>query len=470
MPDDKRQFALQENGTETSIFRGSYPRQAALKAARRLGTNEPPKESNSNSQTLRLRELGTVEVHVYEAWTWKEATSSGDPDWLGESVTRANVSKLRVESVEKSERELNYDQIRPLLLDQPITITQQECGSCGSPLENAVKQVVPVKEVPESQTVQYNRYHYRCEQCGSETTAQTENCPSFGGYGINLLAQAVLFRYEYRIPYRKIARLFGQLYDCEISEASVLHLCERMTDVARSEYREIRNTIRSADILYVDETPHAVGGDTHWLWAFTTDDETLFAFRATRSSTVLQDVLGDAFSGIIACDGNQVYPAFHSRLQRCWTHLLRGSDQFDEDDTEVWFLYRGLLLLFNRLKAFLDTDPSPMQRICVQQAVRDSFQRIADMDVDSEDAADLLTMLGNGIGNWLTFLDFPAVEPTNYKVEALLREPIVLRRIIGTLRNKKGMRLHETFLTLIHTWRRRGYNPYSELQRLARNV
>ena len=55
--DDKRNFALQEtNNKETSVFSGTTPRQAALKAARRLDPANG--EQNAERRELRLRERG----------------------------------------------------------------------------------------------------------------------------------------------------------------------------------------------------------------------------------------------------------------------------------------------------------------------------------------------------------------------------------------------------------------------------
>jgi len=470
MPDDRRRFALRKDGKETSVFKGNSPRQAAMKAARRIEPSEHKTDAMENLQRIRLREQGTIKIHIYNAWAWKDSAGKNEPEWLDDTVTRANVSKVNVETVTKSEEELDYDRLEPLLFDQPIEVTQKKCNKCGSPLENGLEQVVPVREVPNPPTVRYKRHHYQCENCNNQITAQQGNCPSTGGYGINLLAQAVLFRYEYRIPYRKVAELFRQLYSCEISSASAVHLCERMADVARTEYKEIQDSVQSADILYIDETPHSVGDSKHWLWAFTTGDETLFVFSDTRGSTVLEEVLGKNFTGIIVCDGHRAYPAFHSRLQRCWTHLLRGADSLEKTDTEAWSIYEELQELFEGLKTFLDTEPTPFQRIIIRTEARKQLERLLATEVDSEEATDALTMLGNGLGDWLTFVNYPDVEPTNHKIEALLREPIILRGVIGTLRSKKGMRLHETFLSLLRTWKQQGRNPYSELQRLAHQV
>jgi len=97
--DGKRNFALREDGTETSIFSGNTPRQAALKAARRLD----PAGSQSTAETteLRLREKGTEKVHVYEGWAWEAEAPSDAPDWMPERITKANVSKEGIVRLEE---------------------------------------------------------------------------------------------------------------------------------------------------------------------------------------------------------------------------------------------------------------------------------------------------------------------------------------------------------------------------------
>ena len=470
MSDDRRRFALREKSEETSVFTGNTPRQAALKAARRLRSEDNEQEAVESSERIRLREHGTIKIHAYEAWTWQEATTEDDPNWLGNTVTQANVRKVDVETVGKAEGEFNYDRIAPILSDQPIKITQENCDNCGESLEDEFKIAVGVKEIPDLSIIQYSRYYYECESCDEEIVAEKKDFPSRGWYGNNILAQAVLFRYEYRIPYRKISTLFKQLYGLSISHGGVLRICERLQEVARADYNKIAEKIQSEEVLYIDETPHSVGNSKYWLWAFTTGDETLFVFRDTRGAVVLEEVLGEDFDGIIGCDGHKAYSAFHRRLQRCWTHLLRGTDSLDENDTEAWGIYSRLQELFRGLKLFLGTNPSSFQRVIVERAAREELEKLIATEVESEDAHAVLTMLENGLGHWLTFVLYPTVEPTNHKVEALLREPIILRRVIGTLRNKKGMRLHETFLSLLRTWKQQGKNPYSELQRFARQV
>lgn len=97
---DKRNFVLrEENGEETdSVFSGRTPRQAALKAARRESeTYGSERRALNNSTEVRLRERGTDRVHVYDAWSWEEEADEDAPDFLGDTVREANVSKEGVE-------------------------------------------------------------------------------------------------------------------------------------------------------------------------------------------------------------------------------------------------------------------------------------------------------------------------------------------------------------------------------------
>jgi hypothetical protein len=95
----RRTFALRDaDGEETSLFTGRTPRQAALKAARRLYP-APSAEAVDGSAVVRLRERGTDRIHVYDGWAWREPAPANAPDWLGDEVVSANVSKRGVERV-----------------------------------------------------------------------------------------------------------------------------------------------------------------------------------------------------------------------------------------------------------------------------------------------------------------------------------------------------------------------------------
>ena len=97
--DGKRNFALREQDDEDSVFSGNTPRQAALKAARRL---EPAdSEDSADRVPIELREKGTDKVHIYEGWAWEEEAPENKPDWMPEVITEANVSKQGIEHLDE---------------------------------------------------------------------------------------------------------------------------------------------------------------------------------------------------------------------------------------------------------------------------------------------------------------------------------------------------------------------------------
>jgi hypothetical protein len=98
--DGKRNFGVRESdGSESSVFSGSTPRQAAMKAARRLDPG--PSEANADREELRLRERGTDKLHIYEAWAWEEDAPDDGPQWLSGIITEANVAKQGIEHLDK---------------------------------------------------------------------------------------------------------------------------------------------------------------------------------------------------------------------------------------------------------------------------------------------------------------------------------------------------------------------------------
>jgi hypothetical protein len=65
---------------------------------------------------------------------------------------------------------------------------------------------------------------------------------------------------------------------------------------------------------------------------------------------------------------------------------------------------------------------------------------------------------------WLTFVTESGVEPTNNRAERALRELVVQRKIIGTLRNEKGIFIRDPADSL-GDLEQRGLDSHGELSR-----
>lgn len=357
--------------------------------------------------------------------------------------------------------------------DQEIEVTCDCCPECGEQFDESAG-VSPrlVEELPDPQppeVTQYNRHHYECHSCGTETVASHPDCPDRGQFGVNVIAQSALSRYDHRLPYRKIGDRFEQLHGLELSGASAWHATERAARAGRCEYEQIRHQIQQADVVHVDETGIKRDGEQAWIWTFTTENHTLYAVRESRGSDVPAEVLGEDFAGTIVCDGWTAYPAFSSNLQRCWAHILREAEDAAEKQAEGEPIYRALKQLYVALQTRLESDLTVRERAELQRVARRELESLIERSVPDGPVATLLGKIEGGLDHWLTFIGEPAVSPTNNAAENALREPVVLRKIIGTLRNDRGMFVHETLLSLLATWRQQGRNPYEEFKRVARD-
>jgi hypothetical protein len=100
--DGKRNFALRDqDGGEESVFSGRTPRQAALKAARRVDPSSSEARAKEETTEVRLREKGTDKVHIYDAWAWEEEAPDDAPDWMPSEITEANVSKQGIRHLDE---------------------------------------------------------------------------------------------------------------------------------------------------------------------------------------------------------------------------------------------------------------------------------------------------------------------------------------------------------------------------------
>ena len=77
--------------------------------------------------------------------------------------------------------------------------------------------------------------------------------------------------------------------------------------------------------------------------------------------------------------------------------------------------------------------------------------------------------LENGFQHWFTCIFNPYVEPTNNRAERELREMVIQRKIMGTLRNEKGTRIMQILMSVLGTWRLQGLNTYDMLLKTFRS-
>jgi transposase len=340
------------------------------------------------------------------------------------------------------------------------------CNHCGALLQEIRVQHRFIEDIPNrqpKQVIDFLRFEYQCTKCHEHTTATHPDCPPEGVFGKNALAQTTLMKFNQRLPFEKVSEQMEQQFGISMTPATALEITRRVSQYLTPEYEVLLGKIRLAKVLYIDETGMKVDGKNYWIWVFASGNETYYVLRKSRGRNVLAEVLGKDFRGYIVCDGWKSYGIFSGELQRCWAHLLREAEWVGQQVAEGKSLYLGLKRLYGEVQDWLVDDPPPWLRRQIRVFAESELEALLGKRYRSREAKRFVQKVRNGFGNWFTFVAVPGVEATNNRAERALKEPVVVRKIIGTLRNDKGTRIYEVMMSLLATWKQRGLNPYEAI-------
>lgn len=313
----------------------------------------------------------------------------------------------------------------------------ERCPGCDGTLKPKSREHRVVEEIPEPQPVEVIEFvanHYDCDNCG-EVVAKPENWPEKGRFGLRLLTQCAVMKFEDRMTFTKLRDALKRHYDVEIMPSSLMNMTRLVGKKLGKEHEDLVNKIRASPSMYADETSMRISGINHWIWIFVSQDAVLCVIRKSRGKKVVREILGD-YQGIVVCDGWKSYAQFGFTLQRCWAHLLREAKELKNS---------GLYELLHKL--FVDATDG-LSRSKAEERLRNIIGR----GYRNKETKKLVRKIRNGFPSWFTFLEHN-VEPTNNRAENALREHVVIRKIIGGLRSLEGAHVHEVVMSCFATWK-----------------
>jgi transposase len=354
--------------------------------------------------------------------------------------------------------------------DPTMTIepTKEQCDHCHAPLGTPFRvERRIIEEIPKPQPIEVTEYrtgHYRCNNCGKVSVA--DGALQEGRFGPRTCAQVALLKFSDRLPNRLVVRALQRQYGLTIAPATVLDITRRMADAARPSYEHIIAKIRAASYVHIDESPLRVGGRTYYVWIFTTPTETLYVIRPTRGKSVPREILGN-YQGVVVTDGYKIYPEFGSAQQRCWAHVLREMNHLAEKHPTAASLATEFHGIYTSLAELLKKRIDNRKTVYAEFVTR--LQQWVDIALCYQELRKFARMIQQNLSRWFTCILYSEVPATNNHAERQLREIVVQRKIIGTLRNEKGTAIMETIMSLLMTWQQRGQNLLGNLLAILRS-
>jgi transposase len=345
------------------------------------------------------------------------------------------------------------------------------CRRCGRRLVGS--DVAPLRhqvwELPEiqPQVTEHQLHRLSCLCCGVTTCGTLPAGVPTGQAGPRLVAFVALLMGCFRQSKRRVALFLGQILNQPCSPGWVVKLQNQATAALRPAYDELATQLPVQEHLGIDETPTKEGPAKAWLWTCVADAFTVFTLRTTRAASVLTELLGTAYGGVVNCDRAKMYYS-QPRLQWCWAHLKRDFQALIDagDGTEKRLghdLLRPTRKLFRLWARYRD---GTLTRVGFQRLMKPIRHQI-----------DALLLRGAfaGIGmaeelskhrDWLwTFLEVDGVQPTNNASERALRHAVIWRKLSFGTQSQQGSRFVETLLTVVETCRQQTQNVFAFVTR-----
>jgi transposase len=364
------------------------------------------------------------------------------------------------------------------LTEHELEPKKQVCPHCGGGLVRA-----------QEKDRQYDQYHlpklhlekivdivhaYQCSDCGKFHFADApKDVLSRRLLCASTLALLVFLKGAQHQSIRLVQALFGTLFALKMSLGFINNSLKEASFALRPIFFEMLHYVAKESVLNIDETGHKNGNTKAYVWVFAGPDMVCFRI-GTRSSYLLEFVLGPDYDGIIMCDCYQVYFSFMKKcprvkLQLCLAHLLREF-KFCADTLEprvAEYGNRGLELLreiFSVYHQYADeTDKdSPLARQ-LRDKLLELKRRMIEAALDAPrdyDRPRLLAKRFEEFGEYyFSFIDNPLVEPTNNEAERCLRAIVIDRKICYGTQSRDGVSFCETIWSILGTLKKKGIEP-----------
>jgi transposase len=370
---------------------------------------------------------------------------------------------------------------KPVEVHETIDVYPEICP-CGSKdikrYESFDEHFVEDIEVRKKVTL-FRMHHGRCNRCGRILYPKSDNS-IIRNSRIGPMARSFgSFLHYIGIPYRKVKRIFKEVFDLDITHTSLMQFDKKQAENGLAIYEGMKEVVRSSSHVNIDETGWRVDGRNCWLWVFVTDKSVLYAIDESRGSKVLKNILGKRCEGIINSDFYSAYNLIEaSGKQRCLSHLLNEIKKVEEknkfpiDSKDGRFLAELKSVLKESINSWNEYKKGTIS-IKDLKEVRDKITsrmiEIIQMPLDSPDTNRILHRIIRHNKELFLFLDNPDVEPTNNRAERHLRPNVIMRKITFGNRSKGGAEKHQVIMSIIQTGIQNGIQPLNLFLKLTLN-
>ncbi len=203
------------------------------------------------------------------------------------------------------------------------------CPECGLRLGGiSLARVREVLDIPLPAPVEVtHHYLYKgwCATCQQWREAPVDvgaQVMGQGRIGVRLTSLIATLRLVMRLPIRHIQLYLQTLHGITISIGELVELQHRLKDQMQPQLDALKAEIRASPALQMDETGWREDGENGYIWTAATPRIRYYEYHHSRSGTVVTELIGADFDGVLGSDFYAGYNTHQGLHQRCWCPFL----------------------------------------------------------------------------------------------------------------------------------------------------
>jgi len=363
------------------------------------------------------------------------------PDFVKEDV------KEELKKSGQKEGHAGYSRHIPERIDEIKPLDSEDCKYCGkklSGIQNVRGRIVTDIEVKiiNTQYIIHSRY---CKNCGRIVEPEFYDALPNARFGLKLMLLIMNMKIGMRMPSNKIVE-FLELLGLEISDGEIYKILEQLKEAYGNYYGDLVIRMKKAISKHIDETSWRTNGLNHWLWIFINKEIALYVIQRQRSSDVPIEVLGNQKNKFITTDRHSAYNVLVEKTgclqQVCWTHLIRNSKDLAEHYPEAKYIHKRMKYIYRKAKGGKISKEKLLSWIDL----------IGSRAYTSKNVFRFVkSICRNHREDLFRFVDNLEVEPTNNLAERGLRHAVVMRKVSGGSKSKKGADTTAQLLSVTQT-------------------
>jgi transposase len=367
----------------------------------------------------------------------------------------------------------------PKRIDRLIPVSAPDiCPHCGSKdliaestIHEHIQEDIVIK--PTTVVTKYVHEEAFCPICRRTVVGQGADEIPNALIGPVAKSTAGYLRYNIGVSYRKVQRIFEDLFGLSCVPASLVGFDRRAAQRGERIYDDVREKIRASAVVHADETSWRNNGKGHFVWFAGNDDLAFFHIDRHRSALAALSVFGKDFDGTLVRDRYAAYNGIGRDFQACLSHMITNAKEIRrehallpvrEQDRHVTIFCDSVVELCSRAcdtgQKLKSGEIAWKKAASIEKRFIRKLNTICKHQLSFKPAETLRTFLiGPEQKNLFTFLRIPGVPPTNNHAEQSLRHMVIFRKVCFGTRSDNGIKTHSIIPTLIQTARRQGVDP-----------